>query len=431
MIRRFLLLSFLVAGLTSSPVFAGEELLPGAKLKLSTTKTGTKALVSWTRDVAAGALDPTVDGASLTLFAEGTSQVRVLDLPASGWSLLKNGAFAFVGSGGAQPASARLLRKKATRLDVTGLGDFALTSPLEGVAAVLEVGGASLCAFFGGNVAKDTGGAFVAKKSPVPAECLLLPDGVCVADADCTASGPCESAGCVAYACVSALLDTATVCRDVVDECDMEETCDGVAVACPTDLDCGCGPVVPEAGADFSSVATTQAILDITTGMPVADPVIATNLETAILMPEQAGTVCHVEMDLEYGCYSVEFLFSELNGCVDSSTPRSFLVSAAELGLNDAAVNPFAQLVGAYLYYPGAYAASGPVLDGTLDIQFETVTRSPIVSGFRITPLIGCSIPPAPPGTPSVMPGDPILDFDFGTGPLPSGARLSCDPPSP
>jgi uncharacterized repeat protein (TIGR01451 family) len=194
------------------------------------------------------------------------------------------------------------------------------------------------------------------------------------------------------------------------------------ASAQPFSPGCSIDPFPPS---PFVPISTLLSITDVTTGNPVADPALMQNLQSAIAMhADPDGSPSHIEIDLPYGCYHVEFLFSEIVDCITPSNQRSFLVDAPQLGVTGAAVNIYQQTGGPYRYYPAAYTAAGAILDGALKITFTPLTLNPIVSGFVITPLVNCAIPPAPPGSPTPA----ALTIDLGNGqPLPPGVRISYD----
>ena len=165
-------------------------------------------------------------------------------------------------------------------------------------------------------------------------------------------------------------------------------------------------------------LSTTTAITDLTTGQPALEP-LQSNLKSAIVLPNGIpGDRTQIDIAVPDGCYSVEFLFSEIDPAVNTTTnPRRFFVTAAELGVNDALVSIQQQLGGSNLYYPGAYTASGPVRDGFISITFTRVDGDPIINGFIITPLTGCSGTPDPPNN------TPIV-IDLGGQTLPEGVYI-------
>ncbi len=181
----------------------------------------------------------------------------------------------------------------------------------------------------------------------------------------------------------------------------------------------------------YGALYASKPIVDLTTNTPVADINLQSNLQSAVVLPSSPANVsCSLQIPVAYGCYSVEFLFTEMASCVDSSNDRRFLVTSPELGIFNAEVNILRQLGGDHLFYPGAYTAAGPVLDGALNITFEQIALNPIISGFRVNNLVGCSIPTPAPGTPT--PDFKVKDIQLdGSAPLPDGITLSCATPTP
>lgn len=166
------------------------------------------------------------------------------------------------------------------------------------------------------------------------------------------------------------------------------------------------------------SRATTEPITDITTGQPVADAAKAANLQSALVFPDGGpGHKTRIEIALPDSCYSVEYLFSEIDPAIDDTNPRRFLVTAEEVGVVNAEVNIRQQLGAVNAYFPGAYTASGPIRDGYFTTTFTRIEGDPVISGFVITPLTGCS------GIPNPVNNNPIL-IDLGGETLPPGVYV-------
>ena len=92
--------------------------------------------------------------------------------------------------------------------------------------------------------------------------------------------------------------------------------------------------------------------------------------------------------------------------------------------MNEALVDPFKQLGGYDAYYPGAYTASGTVLEGALNITFTRVSGNPVISGFIIAALAGCLYPNGTTVVP--LPAVTEVVVDFKPPALPPGVTVSC-----
>jgi hypothetical protein len=168
----------------------------------------------------------------------------------------------------------------------------------------------------------------------------------------------------------------------------------------------------------WEPLATTQSITDIATGQPVTDAAKLANLQSALVFPDGGpGHKTRIEIALPDSCYSVEYLFSEIDPAVDNANPRQFLVTAEEVGVTNAPVNIRQQIGSSNSYFPGAYTASGPVRDGYFTTTFTQVEGAPIISGFIIQPLIGCT------GIPNLTDTTPIV-IDLGGETLPTGVYV-------
>jgi hypothetical protein len=154
----------------------------------------------------------------------------------------------------------------------------------------------------------------------------------------------------------------------------------------------------------WETFATTQPITDISTGQPVTDAARLANLQSALIFPDGGpGHKTRIEIALPDACYTVEFLFSEIDPAVDATNPRQFLVTAEELGVINAPFNIRSQIGATNTDFPGAYLAAGPVRDGYFSTTFTRMEGAPIVSGFIITPIAGCTLIPNPPITTPVV----------------------------
>ena len=368
-------------------------------------------------------IDLTVSGATAQVFAAAASAGKTFALPASGWRKVGPRRYRYRNPGGT--VTARLHNGRFARLLATGADAYALGGAQGPVTAIFDVGGSRFCGTFGGDVKHDDGTRFVAKDAPAPTDCTV-PAGGCVEAADCPGSG-CGTATCGSFACGLDPVAQGDVCRPVADQCDREEVCDGTSTDCPTDETCGC--TVAATSAYGWDVTTASSIVDLTTGNAAAPADRQTNLQSQL---ELVGDRCLLDVDLVYGCYSAEFLFAEINQCVAATgtLARTFKITAAELGVDAAAVNLLQQLGGADVYYPGAYTASGLVTDGTLNVVIDGLTGKAVLNGLAITPLVGCLFPTPTPSGPQPSPVATVIDF--GAGALPSGVHVSCGPsPTP
>lgn len=422
MIRSVLVSSLLLA----TSAFAADQTLIGKKLQLS-DKGAIRVDLVLTAPVL-GTADPLVSGAHLSFIGGGGLRDEI-ELPASGWTA-KGAKKAYRSDSATQSVTATLVDGKIGKIRIRGSERLPLGAAQHGVSVFLTVGDTRFCASFGGRVVLDEDTVFKAGGADAPATCASgLPLNACDVAADCGASvGACGHYTCSALTCAVDIEPAGTVCRVPSNECESELACDGVLSTCPADPGtCKC-TASPGYDAVTSVISTSSAILDLTTGQTVSDASLLSNLQTSMAFtngwPQRS---CEITVPLKYGCYAVEYLLAESNLCVTPASPRVFKVTATQVGVSDASVDVLAQLGGYERYYPGAYTAAGPVLDGSFRTSLTQVSGDPFLSGLVITPLFGCSIPLPPPGTPSVQPGDPPIKVDFGTDVTTTGVTWSCD----
>lgn len=122
------------------------------------------------------AVDPTVTGATASIGQVGGA-VAVLDLPASGWT--QTGIppvvdFKFKSRTGPVRA-ARLRDGQSLRFTAVGPEAYALGgTPQGGVGVIVQVGDVRFCGLFGGQITRDDGQRFQARRAPAPAGCPAL-----------------------------------------------------------------------------------------------------------------------------------------------------------------------------------------------------------------------------------------------------------------
>ncbi len=128
-------------------------------------------------DVALATVDPTVTGATALIGRVGVGAITVLELPASGWTATGNPPridFKYKSRTGAVRA-ARLVDGRSLRLSARGADAYPLGGTPQGeVGVIVVVGDVRFCGSFGGQITRDDGTRFRAKRSSAPATCPLL-----------------------------------------------------------------------------------------------------------------------------------------------------------------------------------------------------------------------------------------------------------------
>ncbi|HEV7735029.1 MAG TPA: hypothetical protein VGR62_22860 [Candidatus Binatia bacterium] len=128
-------------------------------------------------DVTLTTVDPTVTGATASIGRIGVGPVTVLELPASGWVATGNPPridFKYKSRTGAVRA-ARLVDGRSLRLSARGASAYPLGDTPQGeVGVIVEVGEVRFCGSFGGQVTRDDGTRFRAKRATAPPACPLL-----------------------------------------------------------------------------------------------------------------------------------------------------------------------------------------------------------------------------------------------------------------
>jgi hypothetical protein len=214
-------------------------------------------------------------------------------------------------------------------------------------------------------------------------------------------------------------------------ECVVGAVCLPDEAGCPTGSSCECMSGDSSVSPLYDIVSTDAVIVDLTTGVPVSDAALAENLRTGIALN---GGACTLTIPLPFDCVSAEFLFVEPNLCVDAGDPRRFTVTAPALGVVDAQVNILAQLGNYNVYFPGAYTAAGVIQGEALLIDFDPIQGSPIIAGFVLRELLGCSVPTPASGTPTWTPtptgtrAPRVIDIDLGGDDPAPGVAIACGP---
>jgi hypothetical protein len=167
--------------------------IDGQKLTIKDRAVGpTLGITFQSRDgrVSTGAIDPTVDGATLHVFnSVGGNDSACFTLPSSNWRRA-SGAFRYVDAKlAASPVKAARVKNGLLKVIAKGNGPtsigYRLGEPSQGSVGVLFTSGATTwCANFGGVVKQDSGtdppnaggkGRFVAKDAPAPGACPTAP----------------------------------------------------------------------------------------------------------------------------------------------------------------------------------------------------------------------------------------------------------------
>jgi hypothetical protein len=119
-------------------------------------------------------IDPTVTGAVAYVGRPGTGTFTTLDLPASGWTAVGNAprtSFKFKSRTSAV-RNARLIDGRSLRFTARGAGAYALDGVPQGeVGVIVVIGDVRFCGAFGGDVTRDDGKRFRARRADAPAAC--------------------------------------------------------------------------------------------------------------------------------------------------------------------------------------------------------------------------------------------------------------------
>jgi hypothetical protein len=213
---RCAVLAVLLAGLRAPSTPAVDRPLPGRKLLLKGSATRGK-LVWVVRNAIANfpapnsPQNPTRVGAELIVTNPLTRETVTFALPASGWTSSPDGRVLKYSNTSAPggPSAVKVVRFQQTKglkiaAKTTGI---TLDEAMQGtLGVVLRMDTLRFCSLFGGTVAKDLAGKFVAKNAPVPASCGPLATcgngsvetgEECEAATDCTTNQDCVNCQCV------------------------------------------------------------------------------------------------------------------------------------------------------------------------------------------------------------------------------------------
>ena len=123
-------------------------------------------------------VDPTQDGATVTLANDGSVYTATLTLLAAHWTKTKSKPgkpptyrYAERDKVTGRAVSVTLKGGKLMKLSAHGPQLPALGTPLGSVTVTVDAGTLRLCARFGGKIKKDDGSKFLAAKAPAPATC--------------------------------------------------------------------------------------------------------------------------------------------------------------------------------------------------------------------------------------------------------------------
>jgi hypothetical protein len=152
--------------------------LPGNRINLIDTPRGDQqslvGMVSTGVDLAG--IDPTVAGATLSIFTPSSGHLQTVDLPAVNWTKSESARDLYRYLDRAdRSVRATIAEDGAFRITVRGPASYALDGVQSEVVARLAIGGTRFCVVFGGTIRRDDGIRFVAVKSPAPASCPLAP----------------------------------------------------------------------------------------------------------------------------------------------------------------------------------------------------------------------------------------------------------------
>jgi cysteine-rich repeat protein len=271
-----------------SAVQATEVPLFGTKISVS-DKAGApeKRKLAWAAtdpSVSIAGIDPTVSGATLEVVNPnlGSLQRAAFPLPAVGWTTAGNpvNTYKYKDKGVFGPVT-KVAVKNGKSIKAGGKGatlTFSLGPAQESVGVSLLVGTQRFCALFGGEVKKDDGAKFIAKKAPAPAACAMLPTTTTTAS---TSSTTTETAS-TTTTIVSTTTTTTTTAATTTTTTNTTTTTTGAPTTTTTTATTStttstsgvpvCGNGVPEGaeqcddGNDDSTDACTNACLDARCG---------------------------------------------------------------------------------------------------------------------------------------------------------------------
>jgi hypothetical protein len=154
--------------------------LDGGTMRLADTAgpAGQRNLVGFQdSDVDLSGIDPTVTGATAYLGRVGSATFTTLELPASGWKAVGNAprpSFKWK-SRTAAVRSARLVDGRSLRFTARGPEAYPLGGVPQGeVGVIVTIGAVRFCGAFGGDVTRDDGTRFRARRAVAPAACPAI-----------------------------------------------------------------------------------------------------------------------------------------------------------------------------------------------------------------------------------------------------------------
>ncbi len=168
----------LVEGMADTcPVAATTDIpIAGNRARLSDLpKKRQTQISSYDKEIDLMNVDPTVTGATLSLFSATATESFKLELPVSGWRGPLPGRRFRYSAPGDPKVKIVLVNARLLRITLRGPGAYPLGVAQGTVAASLTIGTTRFCTLFGGTISKDDGVRFVARKALRPDRCPVDP----------------------------------------------------------------------------------------------------------------------------------------------------------------------------------------------------------------------------------------------------------------